>query len=84
MNAVKDAILEEVVWVDPERMGGVACFKGTRVPIESLFVHLKTASMDQFLADFPSVERSQAEALLDWAMAQACEESGALETMGWK
>ena len=81
MNAIKDAVLEEVVWVDAERMGGVACFKDTRVPIESLFMHLrKNIALDEFLSDFPDVKRAQAQALLDWAIIHACEGAGALET----
>jgi uncharacterized protein (DUF433 family) len=82
MNAIKDSALDEVVWVDAERMGGVPCFKETRVPIESLFVHLKhNVSLDDFLDDFPSVPREQAQALLDWAMHYTCSEAGALESL---
>jgi uncharacterized protein (DUF433 family) len=81
MNAIKDAVLDEVVEVDPERMGGIACFAGTRVPIESLFMHLRdNISLDAFLDDFPGVQRAHAQALLDWAMVHACKEAGALET----
>jgi hypothetical protein len=25
------------IWVDPERLSGAPCFKGTRVPVDSLF-----------------------------------------------
>ncbi|MBT4936733.1 DUF433 domain-containing protein, partial [Candidatus Peregrinibacteria bacterium] len=28
------------IWVDPERMGGVPCFKDTRVPISIMFEYL--------------------------------------------
>ena len=39
--------------------------KGTRVPVESLFDHLKAGvSMDEFLDDFPTVSREQAVSLL--------------------
>ncbi|MGB9180662.1 MAG: hypothetical protein WCB68_15635 [Pyrinomonadaceae bacterium] len=30
-------VLEEVVWTDPERMSGVSCFYGIRVPLKNLF-----------------------------------------------
>jgi len=41
-------------------MGGVPVFVGTRVPVESLFDHLKAGdSIDVFLDGFPSVKREQ-------------------------
>lgn len=30
------------VWIDPDRMSGVPCFYGTRVPVESLFTNLES------------------------------------------
>lgn len=51
---------------DPEILGGTPCFSDTRVPVKSLFDHLKLGySIDEFLEDFPTVERSQIEQLLD-------------------
>lgn len=29
--------LEEAVWVDPDRMSGVPCFRGSRVSVQQLF-----------------------------------------------
>lgn len=29
--------LAEAVWVDPARMSGVPCFRGTRLPVQQLF-----------------------------------------------
>jgi uncharacterized protein (DUF433 family) len=60
-------VTNELIVVDPEIMGGVAVFAGTRVPIESLFIWLQNHTLDEFLANFPSVERSQAVALLELA-----------------
>ncbi|MCI0335460.1 MAG: DUF433 domain-containing protein [Planctomycetes bacterium] len=55
-----------VVISDAEILGGVPVFAGTRVPIDSLLVHLKAGdTIDAFLADFPSVSRAQVEAFLD-------------------
>ena len=35
-------------------------FSGTRVPVETLFLHLeKGISIDEFLEDFPSVTKEQ-------------------------
>lgn len=54
---------DEIIWTDPERMGGVPCFRGTRVPVRGLFDHLvRDYSTDEFLEQFPSVKREQAEA----------------------
>jgi len=55
---------------DPEIMGGVSVFTGTRVPVDSLIDHLKAGdSLEQFLEGFPSVSREQAEGFLDYALA---------------
>ena len=50
----------DVIHSDPEILGGTPVFRGTRVPVESLFSHLeKGISIDEFLEDFPSVMREQ-------------------------
>jgi uncharacterized protein (DUF433 family) len=56
----------EVIQVDPEILGGTPVFRGTRVPIESLFDNLEAGmSLDEFLQDFPSVKKEQALAILE-------------------
>jgi len=58
----------DVVNIDPEILGGTPVFRGTRVPIESLFDHLEAGiSLDEFLDDFPSVQREQTIELLELA-----------------
>ena len=53
---------------------GTPVFTGTRVPVDSLIVHLKAGdSLEQFLDGFPSVSREQAEAFLELALAEALE-----------
>jgi uncharacterized protein (DUF433 family) len=60
--------IKDIICVDEQVLGGQPVFKGTRVPIESLFDHLEAGiSLNTFLDDFPSVERQQAVALLEWA-----------------
>lgn len=57
---------------DPEIMGGELCFTGTRVPVENPFAYLRAGrSLDQFLMGFPSVERKQADALLEQSLRSA-------------
>ena len=59
--------IRELITIDEEILGGQTVFKGTRVPVESLFDHLEACvSLDGFLEDFPTVTREQAVALLDW------------------
>jgi len=56
------------IWVDPERMSGVPCFKGTRVPVDSLFANLESGlSLNEYLDCFPDVTREQAVAVLEYA-----------------
>ena len=50
---------------DPERMGGVPVFMGTRVPITHLIEHIEGGyTIDEFLEGFPTVEREQVISLL--------------------
>ena len=57
---------EEIIQSNPEILGGVPVFTGTRVPVRSLFDHLEAGgSIDDFLEGFPSVRREQVIALLE-------------------
>ena len=61
MTAEQRAAINEIVWVDPERMSGAPCFRGTRVPVEILVEHMEgNATLEEFLDGFPSVTREQA------------------------
>ena len=54
-----------IVTSNPNVMHGTPCFAGTRVAVQSLFDHLKANySVDEFLAQFPSVKREQVIALI--------------------
>ncbi len=53
---------------DPEILGGVPVFVGTRVPFQTLMDYLEEGqSLAEFLADFPTVRRDQAVAALEEA-----------------
>jgi uncharacterized protein (DUF433 family) len=67
--------LAEWVEKDPERLGGEPVFRGTRVPVKSLFDHLSAGdSMEVFLDDFPGVTREQVRAVLEMARLHLLEE----------
>lgn len=58
--------LGKVVSRDPEVHSGDLVFAGTRVPVDTLVDYLKADhSVEEFLIDFPSVERWQIESYLD-------------------
>jgi uncharacterized protein (DUF433 family) len=58
--------ISELITIDREILGGTPVFKGTRVPVQSLFWHIETGiTIDQFLEDFPSVTKDQATMVLE-------------------
>ena len=60
--------LASYITVNPKIQFGKPVFKGTRVPVESLFWHLeKGISLNSFLEDFPIVSKNQAEAVIEWS-----------------
>jgi uncharacterized protein (DUF433 family) len=51
----------DLITVDLEILGGAPVFKGTRVPVRSLFEYLENDySLEEFLECFPSVSRDLA------------------------
>lgn len=60
--------IHELITVDNDILGGQPVFKGTRVPVESLFDHLEAGvPLNEFLDEFPTVSKEQAVAILDIA-----------------
>ncbi|MBX7133573.1 MAG: DUF433 domain-containing protein [Fimbriimonadaceae bacterium] len=58
--------MSELIAVDPEVLGGTAVFKGTRVPVRTLFEYLEdNYTLEQFLECFPTVPKQLALAVLD-------------------
>ena len=57
-----------IIHRDPDILGGVAIFFGTRVPVKTLLDYLEAGdSLNEFLDHFPSVSREQAMASLKLA-----------------
>jgi uncharacterized protein (DUF433 family) len=56
---------DDLIMVDPEILGGTPVFKGTRVPVKTLFDYLENNySLEEFLECFPSVTREMARHIL--------------------
>ena len=57
-----------LVTTSADWLGGEPCFTGRRVAIKALFDYLKAGhTLEQFLADFPSVSQEHAVAVIDLA-----------------
>jgi len=54
--------------IDPETMGGMPVFTGTRVPIQTLFDYLEGGDdLNEFLDDYPTVLKETAIQVLEMA-----------------
>jgi uncharacterized protein (DUF433 family) len=61
----RQSSLESIVSCSPDVMSGTPVFRGTRVPVKNLLDYLAAGdSLEDFLAQFPTVKREQAAALL--------------------
>jgi len=55
-----------LITVDPDILGGTPVFKGTRVPVKTLFEYLEdNYPLEEFLECFPSVTREMARRVLE-------------------
>ena len=56
----------DLITIDPDILGGTPVFKGTRVPVRTLFDYLENNyTFDEFLECFPSVTREMARNVLE-------------------
>ena len=70
--------MPNVIQIDPEVMGGAPVFRGTRVPIQTLFDYIEgEETIDEFLEDFPTVTKDQIIQLLEQLKDQAVKASRA-------
>jgi len=59
---------KQIVHSDPEVLGGMPVFVGTRVPVQALLDYLEGGdTIEEFLDNFPGVSREQAIAFLEEA-----------------
>ena len=60
----------QLIKIDSEVHSGTPVFRGTRVPVKTLFDHIEAGdSLEVFLDDFPSVSRDLAVSVLEQARA---------------
>ena len=52
-------VVAQAITRDPETMHGIPVFRGTRVPVQTLFEYLEGGeTLEDFLEGFPTVSRS--------------------------
>lgn len=62
----------------PEILGGTPTFRGTRVPVRTLYGYLEAGdSLADFLDDFPSVTKRNALAILELASQRVLDDEAA-------
>jgi uncharacterized protein (DUF433 family) len=62
--------MQEAIVRDPDVMHGTPVFRGTRVPVQTLFDYLENGeSLDEFLEGFPTVGRELAIQVLEESKA---------------
>ena len=62
----KNRIMQEAITRDPEVMHGTPVFRGTRVPVQTLFDYIENGeSLDEFLEGFPTISRQHAVQVLE-------------------
>lgn len=60
--------------VDPDIMSGTSVFRGTRVPVQSLFDYLSDSlSLNEFSTCFPTVRREDAPEVLEHSKGRILE-----------
>jgi uncharacterized protein (DUF433 family) len=74
VTAEEKRLFEQAVWVNPQRVSGTPCFRGTRVPVQSLIDFLEDGeTIDAFLSLYPSIDREHVMIVLDFANRQILE-----------
>ncbi len=69
--------VNSLITIDPETLGGMPVFKGTRVPVKTLIDYLEANDrLDDFLDDFPTVSREHAVAVLEIAKEALASHAG--------
>ena len=58
--------IDDLITIDADILGGTPVFKGTRVPVRTLFEYLENDySLEEFLECFPSLSRESVRKVLE-------------------
>lgn len=69
-------MIQSLITRNDNILGGIPVFTGTRVPVKTLFDYLKANHpLDDFLDDFPTVARRQAQQMIEVVQQQIQEPS---------
>jgi uncharacterized protein (DUF433 family) len=61
------------ITIDPHIVSGTPVFRGTRVPVQTLFDYIADGyTLDEFLDNFPTVKREDAIVILEEASQYLC------------
>jgi uncharacterized protein (DUF433 family) len=61
------------ITIDPNIVSGTPVFRGTRVPVQTLFDYVADGyTLDEFLDNFPTVKREDAIVILEEASQYLC------------
>lgn len=67
MSIFASTAVQNLITISPNVQSGEPVFTNTRVPLKNLFDYIKTGhSLNDFLEDFPSVEKQHAIAVLEY------------------
>ena len=73
---VVSLFMDNVIEVNPGKLGGTPVFAGTRVPIQNLFDYIEGGdTLEDFLEGFPPVTREQAIDVLEMAKSSLLAEA---------
>jgi uncharacterized protein (DUF433 family) len=75
-------VMYERISIDPKVCHGQACIKGTRIPVHQIVRMLANGdTIDELLVEYPSLEREDILACLDYAAALAEEQVIPLQSL---
>jgi uncharacterized protein (DUF433 family) len=75
---MRSTLAATLITRDPDVLAGVPVFAGTRVPVTTLMDYLeKGYPLSDFLDDFPTVTRSQAEQVISLLRQRLVEQTAA-------
>ena len=64
------------ITIDPDILGGIPVFAGTRVPVQNLFDYLEAGdSVVEFIENFPDVSREQVISVLEASKSSVLREA---------